>query len=185
MIFQDRRIFKRDVPGSIAVLNELFQNIFVGELIAPSKKPIWIVSPWITNIDIIDNSGGNFDVINPDWRGRKVKLQDIILHICSLRTQVNLITNSEKHNNTFISSLKMRAQEQKVLNNLKILKLPVHLKTGMLNDYGLFEGSMNTTFTGTKGNTIEQMTYSVNPKTMQDARNNYNEYLSELENEQP
>ena len=92
-----RRIFKTKSVGSV-VLKELMQNIFVAELLNPSQKLVWIVSPWVSDVRLIDNRGGNFDIVNPDWRGQIVNLQDVILHMLSLETEIRLITNQEKHN---------------------------------------------------------------------------------------
>ena len=69
-----RRIFKTKSVGSV-VLKELMQNIFVAELLNPSQKLVWIVSPWVSDVRLIDNRGGNFDIVNPDWRGQIVNLQ--------------------------------------------------------------------------------------------------------------
>ena len=68
------------------------QNIFVAELLNPSKE-LWIVSPWISNIELIENRGGDFDIINPDWRGKIIKLEDILVHISLLSSKIFLITN--------------------------------------------------------------------------------------------
>ena len=59
-----RRIFKTKSVGSV-VLKELMQNIFVAELLNPSQKLVWIVSPWVSDVPLIDNRGGNFDIVNP------------------------------------------------------------------------------------------------------------------------
>ena len=48
-----RRIFNHS-ESSPKILEELFHNIFMAEFLDPSDE-IWIVSPWISNIQIFDN----------------------------------------------------------------------------------------------------------------------------------
>ena len=74
-----RRIFKTKNTGK-STLKELLLGLFVSELFKPSPK-IWIVSPWISDIIAIDNTGGNFNTINPDWSGKKILLSDVIIQM--------------------------------------------------------------------------------------------------------
>ena len=154
-----RRIFKTKSVGSV-VLKELMQNIFVAELLNPSQKLVWIVSPWVSDVPLIDNRGGNFDIVNPDWRGQIVNLQDVILHMLSLETEIRLITNQEKHNDSFLRKLKMRLSETSDKKNISISQIEtLHVKKGLLNDHGCFDGSMNITYQGVEIND-EQVVYN-------------------------
>lgn len=40
---------------SRAEIREMLEGIFVAELLVPSDS-LWLVSPWITDIDILDNA---------------------------------------------------------------------------------------------------------------------------------
>ena len=143
-----RRIFKTKSVGSV-VLKELMQNIFVAELLNPSQKLVWIVSPWVSDVPLIDNRGGNFDIVNPDWRGQIVNLQDVILHMLSLETKIRLITNQEKHNDSFLRKLKMRLSETSDKKNITISQIEtLHVKKGLLNDHGCLDGSIDITYQG-------------------------------------
>ena len=154
-----RRIFKTKSVGSV-VLKELMQNIFVAELLNPSQKLVWIVSPWVSDVPLIDNRGGNFDIVNPDWRGQIVNLQDVILHMLSLETEIRLITNQEKHNDSFLRKLKMRLSETSDKKNISISQIEtLHVKKGLLNDHGCLDGSMNITYQGVEIND-EQVVYN-------------------------
>ncbi len=154
-----RRIFKTKSVGSV-VLKELMQNIFVAELLNPSQKLVWIVSPWVSDVPLIDNRGGNFDIVNPDWRGQIVNLQDVILHMLSLETKIRLITNQEKHNDSFLRKLKMRLSETSDKKNISISQIEtLHVKKGLLNDHGCLDGSMNITYQGVEIND-EQVVYN-------------------------
>ena len=161
---ETRRIFKNKTTG-ITVLKELMQNIFVGELLKPSND-IWIVSPWISNINLIENRGGDFDIINPDWRGKIIKLEDIIVHVSLLKTKVYLATNNDPHNEIFINSLSRKLNEKGTIDNVEFIrKEELHLKKGLLNDHGSLSGSMNITYYGIEIND-EQITYTLSKEVI-------------------
>jgi len=40
--------------------------LFLAELVNPGTEA-WLVSPWISDIPVIDNGSGSFDAINSDW----------------------------------------------------------------------------------------------------------------------
>ena len=156
-----RRHFKTINTGS-EILRELLQNIFISELLKPSKNPVWLVSPWMSNVAIIDNRSGCFDIINPDWRGQFVKLEDIILHMYSVDTELNIVTNKDEHNDYFLTNLKRRLSDFDKKNNIIIKQRErLHLKKCLVNDYGTISGSMNITFNGIHIND-EEIIYSIN-----------------------
>lgn len=72
-----RRIFKSHQTG-VATIRELLQTMFVGEMLLVGKK-IWIVSPWVSNVVLIDNRSGNFDTLNPEWSRREIRLVDVLV----------------------------------------------------------------------------------------------------------
>ena len=157
---KQRRILKIENAGS-TVLKELITNIFVAELLCPSKEEVWVVSPWISNIPLIDNRSGSFDVLNPDWRGQIVRLQDIITFMVSIDTKIRLITNNDDHNDNFLRALSERTKESGNNTNLSIQRRQnLHIKTGLLNDHGCLDGSMNITYTGIEIND-EKIIYSI------------------------
>ena len=74
-----RRIFKT-ASTSQSEVKDLLQEIFVGELLSPSKC-LWLISPWISNIEIIDNQSGTFTTIDPTWGRRPIRLAEIVVKI--------------------------------------------------------------------------------------------------------
>lgn len=64
-----RRIFKTQTTG-VTTIQELLQTMFVAEVVKPGEE-IWIVSPWISNVVLIDNRTGSFDALNPEWGRRE------------------------------------------------------------------------------------------------------------------
>ena len=141
-----RKVYKKSTTGT-SILKELLQNIFVAEFIKPSKK-IWIVSPWISEFTLIDNKSGNFDIINPDWRGREILFSDVIIHLLYGGSKVSIIYRTDIRSDVFVSMLKEKAKENNVFENLTIIQRELKHNKGILTDHGSLSGSMNFTYTG-------------------------------------
>ena len=83
----ERQIYKRNWHSQADVAESL-QAAFASELIAPSRS-IWIVSPWISDIQIIDNRAGGFDaVLDASWGQRQVRLAEILARCVALGTHL-------------------------------------------------------------------------------------------------
>ena len=74
--------------------------MFVAEVLQSSEE-IWIVSPWISNVVLIDNRTGNFDALNPEWGRREIRLADVLATLMARGTLVNIITRSDASNDAF------------------------------------------------------------------------------------
>ncbi len=55
-----RKIFRTKATGNSEV-RELLETVLVSELIMPSPT-IWLVSPWITDLEILDNRSAAFSI---------------------------------------------------------------------------------------------------------------------------
>ena len=53
-------------PTQSRAIRDLFQSLFVAELINPSPK-LWLFFAWISDVEILDNSARQFAVLEPDW----------------------------------------------------------------------------------------------------------------------
>ena len=58
------RVIRKSQTRSSAEAASLLANLFAAELVSPSEC-IWLVSPWISNIQIMDNEVGAFDSAQP------------------------------------------------------------------------------------------------------------------------
>lgn len=145
---ETRRIFNH-ANSSREVLQELLQNIFTSEILLPSKE-VWIVSPWISNIEIFDNRGGAFTSLCPDWQGLTVRLQQILVLLMSVGTNVKIISNLDNHNDRFFQSIEQKCLDTGLNENLILhRKETLHTK-GIFTQHGSLTGSMNLTFNGVK-----------------------------------
>ena len=151
-----RRIFQTKTTSQ-GDIRDLLQIVFVNELLQPSKR-VWLVSPWISDIPILDNRMGGFDGLNPEWRGRKIGLTEVILQLMSIGSDVIVVTISAadiRSNRYFIDRMSSLADEAALSKKITIKEISkpsfdtvgLHYK-GVLTDRGFLEGSMNITYNG-------------------------------------
>lgn len=143
------RLSSRQVP-------DLLQAIFTAELLAPSSC-LWIVSPWISDIPIIDNSANTFICIDPSWNRGPIRFSQILNKLADVGTTVHLATRPLAHNDTFIRKLDSWAT-----NNIRLHVVEELHEKGIVGDFFYLGGSMNFTHNGITINE-EAVIYETNP----------------------
>ena len=147
----------RDVP------KELLQSVFAAELIEPSD-PLWIVSPWITDLELIDNEGGRFSALNPDWPNAPIRLVGVLTTLVARGGSVTIVTTDDKHNDDLEQKLDAQG-----LDKIRVLRRPaLHMK-GIVGRGFALEGSMNLTYNGVHRNE-ERLIYRTEPAKMSEIR---------------
>jgi len=124
-------------------LPDLLQALLVAELISPSAC-LWLVSPWISDIPIIDNTANTFLAIEPSWPRSKIRLVQVLATLTYLGTTVCVATRPDLHNRSFVETLGTLAND----NYLQIHQVEELHTKGMLSDAFFLAGSMNFTFNG-------------------------------------
>lgn len=176
MNYKSRRIFKT-VNTSQSEIRELLQFMFVGEILSPSQK-IWLVTPWISNVPILDNRTGTFGVLDPSWGHREIRLTEILLRIMALGTQIVIVTRPDEHCLNYTSRLFEQSEEMGVKDKLLVLYQKVLHTKGVLTDNGLLTGSMNLTNNGL--DLLDEMvTFDTDIADIAQARINFEGYLNE------
>ena len=152
-----RRIYKTANTGENAI-KELVTIILMCELSDPGSE-VFFVSPWISNVPLLDNSSGTFDSLNPDWGHMKIRLADVTTQLTTLGSKVNIVTRTDEHNDKyFLSELRNKVNAQGSSRLLNIVKTDQLHTKGILTGHGVLTGSMNLTYNGfTKLD--EQVTY--------------------------
>jgi hypothetical protein len=128
-------------------VRELLQAVFVGELLAPSLC-LWLVSPWVSDIPIIDNRDGAFDAIDSTWGPRQLRLLDVLQRCLSVGTSVVVATRGLPHNRPFLDQLIGRAEDRGASDALVVHEAENLHEKGMLGDDFYLSGSMNFTYGG-------------------------------------
>ena len=130
--------------ASSSQVMDLLQTIFLAELLRPGGE-LWIMSPWISDIPIIDNRASQFLHLEPSWGGRYVKLSEVLCQLIVRGTKVYIVTRQVDHNKVFIKTMEQIATKDTILN-IKIVR-EFHEK-GILGCGYYLSGSMNFTYNG-------------------------------------
>jgi len=146
---QQRNTFTTQAT-SRAEIREMLEGIFVAELLVPSDS-LWLVSPWITDIDILDNRAGQFSSLVPTWGLRRIRLSEIFAHIME-RSNVHIVARPDAHNDSFLQKMRDLSRASYSPSNLRVvIRDTLHLK-GLLGQDYYFKGSMNLTYNGVEVN---------------------------------
>jgi phosphatidylserine/phosphatidylglycerophosphate/cardiolipin synthase-like enzyme len=180
MTYLQRRIFKTALTGT-ETTRELLQTMFVGEILnqvqIDQAHKIWIVSPWVSNIMIIDNRSGNFDCLNPEWGRREIRLGDLLISLMTRGIEVFVVTRDVEQNKGFLSSFKGLVEEHALGDQHKvILRDQLHTK-GILLSKSQLLGSMNLTHYGLEIND-ESIIFSTDVEDVAQTRLEFERYLS-------
>lgn len=167
MATKNRRIYKSQAT-SRGEVSELLQGIFAAELLAPSSC-LWIVSPWISNIPVLDSRTGAFSGLDPAWGRRQIRLAEALARLMSLGAEVVLATRPLRSNEHFLHNLKDLARELAVEERLSIVEREELHTKGILGDGYYLAGSMNLTWNGVEV-LDESVVYSTNADELGEAQ---------------
>lgn len=174
MTYLLRRIFKNQVTGA-ATLRELLQTMFVSEIVC-TEGTLWIVSPWISNVVLIDNRSGNFDSLNPDWGRREIRLSEGMTALMTRGAKVMVVTRPLDTNEAFLGVLQEQVERQMLKDQLKVLKRETLHTKGILLSRSLLLGSMNLTYGGLEIHD-EFIEYCIDPEDIARTRLEFASYL--------
>ena len=132
-------------PTQSRAIRDLFQSLFVAELINPSPK-LWLFFAWISDVEILDNSARQFAALEPDWPAAPIRLSQVLQALLSRGVQVRLIIREHGHNEYFTAKLQSLKARYGDLVKWTIEK-SFHAK-GLLGADYILSGSMNLTLTG-------------------------------------
>ncbi|ONN70917.1 phospholipase D-like domain-containing protein DpdK [Pseudomonas oryzihabitans] len=177
MTAQYRRVFKNQQTGS-ATIRELLQSMFVGEMLGTGNR-IWIVSPWISNIVLIDNRSGNFDSLNPEWGRREVRLADILIDLMARGAEVVIVTRDLETNTPFLNRLHESSAMHSTGGQLIVQLDPLLHTKGILLSHSLLIGSMNLTYNGLEMND-EWIQFSIDSNDIATTRLEFAKYVEAL-----
>ncbi len=167
-----RRIFKGSGRSEREVLVVL-QNLLVAECLFPADD-LYLVSPWVSDISVVDNRAGGFDSVESLWPHRWLRLSEILCFIARTGTRVVVATRSDEHNRTFERRLRDVAADTGVTEGLKVVIDPddeQHEK-GLLGSGYFVNGSMNFTQRGVHLND-EILSITTDPDEVAQARLNF------------
>ena len=128
-------------------LADALQALFIAELMAPST-PSWIVTPWISDVVVVDNRAARFTGLLPDMPRRPIRLAETLLAQLQRGGTVVIACRPDDHNRTFTEQLGERAREAGVADRLLCQFAEDLHEKGVLTSHLLLSGSMNLTYNG-------------------------------------
>jgi phosphatidylserine/phosphatidylglycerophosphate/cardiolipin synthase-like enzyme len=174
----DRHIYKSATTSQFAV-KDVLTALFSQELLLRSDE-MFLVEPWISNIVIIDNRDGSFDMLNPGWGKREVRLAELLAALASGGTKIHIVIRPDPHNKRFLAQLEdafldagCADDDRRTVHEIAEL----HTKGILFGSRVLLKGSMNLTENGVSFND-EQVSVIFDEKAIADARVHFESYLA-------
>ena len=142
------RVIRKSQNASASEAADLLAGLFSAELCLPSRC-LWLVSPWISDVELLDNSAGTFGALTRFGK-RPVRLAELLVALASTGTHIVVGTTADDHNKRFIERLRLLADDLRVGHLVSISidgSNNLHTKALTGDDFAL-AGSMNITFNG-------------------------------------
>lgn len=134
-------------PYGMRQLKETLSELLISLIISPDD--LWLVSPWVSDFDLLDNRCGDWDTIEPGWGARQVRFSELLISAIEAGCNLKFVTNNHEMNQRFF---------ELVTSGLRPGQSPVRLTKDSLHTKGLLcsrfflAGSMNFTYSGTHNN---------------------------------
>ena len=135
--------------GPTLLAADAIQSLFISEYLCPTGE-IWLLSPWISDIPVIDNSAGAFSALFPTRGTGIIKLTDALIGLAGQGIPVYVVTRTDPRNRSVIDKLR----EAATTGGLPIKTIyndNLHEKA-LLTSRFLLHGSMNFTHFGREVN---------------------------------
>jgi phosphatidylserine/phosphatidylglycerophosphate/cardiolipin synthase-like enzyme len=136
--------------GARHQVRELLEAVFTAELVHPSRE-LYLVSPWVRDIALIDNRSGGFRGVDPTWARRSFGLVEMLGLLVERGCRVVLATRDESSNRAFLRQLERRVGQGQEGRLRVVVSHELHVK-GMVGDDYAISGSMNFTHYGLQHN---------------------------------
>lgn len=127
-------------------IREVLQSIFAAELLLGSRE-LWLVSPWITDVEVIQDPAGSFQSLWHDSTQQGIRLAQMLVRLQEQGSNVIVVTRPEE-STSFIKTLLTRARASAHPENLRIVERETLHAKGLLGDGYCLSGSMNFTYSG-------------------------------------
>ena len=157
----------RTSPHMGISVGSIIESLLVSELLSPSAE-MWLVSPWISDVGVLDNSGGDYDSLLPDAPARVISLAETLGQLVRAGSRLSIVCREDAHNIAFRTRLQRSSHERARV----VLHDDLHEKTWVGSDW-LLTGSMNFTYRGIAVND-EAVTYKVSAPSAATARLDFN-----------
>jgi len=167
------RLIVKSARSNRDEIRELLESLFAIELLQPGEE-LWLVSPWISDIPVLDNRAGSYAGLEPSWPKRHLTLAELLAF--ALRTQPNcrlhVVTRPGEHTARFCDRLRMLTGLDGNADRLSLDddRPELHTKGLVATGFAL-NGSMNFTYNGVEV-LDETVQLEINPARVAQFRHN-------------
>jgi len=165
------RTLRTSAFSSREELADALQSLFLAELLQPSQ-PLWLITPWISDVVVIDNRTGNFIGLVPDLAVRQIRLSEVLIHQMARGGKIVIACRPDPNNAAFIQHLTEYAKARAVADLLRWRHAEQLHEKGILSRHALLSGSMNLTYNGLR-RLEESILITRDPDAMARARHAY------------
>lgn len=158
-----RQIFVHGLYGE-RQLREALSDLLVGLVLSPDS--LWLVSPWVSDFDLLDNRSGDWTSVHPAWGARYVMFSELLAVGIEAGCELTLVTNNDEANKRFYERVTKDLTDRDRAR--WIVDERLHTK-GFLSSSFFLAGSMNFTYSGVNRND-EYVRLSVDSDEISDAR---------------
>lgn len=163
MSSDSRQIFAHGPYGNRQV-RETLSDLLISLIVRPDA--IWLVSPWVSDFDLLDNRSNGWTSINPAWGARFVRFSELLAAAVDAGSNLRLVTNAEPMNGRFLEQIRSSLAPNSSISRCESETL--HTK-GLLCSSFFLSGSMNFTYSGTHRND-ENIVLTTDPNVIAEAR---------------
>ena len=165
--YASRTIYKR-YDRAREEVQRLLSGLFAAELLEPSPD-LWLVSPWIRDVPVLDNRTSDFSAVQPAWGQREIRLTDCLALLLERGSVLHLKTSDDDASRDILQILRRRARDLGAEDRLFLRTSGALHTKGLLTSRALIRGSMNFTFRGVEFNE-EAVTYDIDPSALAEMR---------------
>ena len=128
-------------------LADSLQCLFVSEVIVPSN-PLWIITPQISDVPLIDNRAGRFAGLIPALPPRWIRLSEVLEQQLTRGGSIVIVCSPNDNNRAFTNQLQQLARKNGNEQYLSVrLSNELH-NQGILSETIFIRGSINLTHNG-------------------------------------
>ena len=143
---------------------ELLQLFFAAELMDPSDT-VYLVSPWLRDIDLFDNTTGAFTALLPDAPRRMLRLLDVMRRLLTLGKRITLVIRVPRDDGGVGFALEALASLLERSAQVKVFENEVLHTKALLGARAALLGSMNVTHAGLEKN-LELLHFTTDEETI-------------------
>ena len=142
-----RRQIVKTVGRASLDAQDALADVLVAELLSPGEE-LYVVSGWVSDVQIIDNTAGTYSSLEPAWEERWIRLTEVLAALARRGTQVRIKTNDDPHNNAFAERLAAQTQRDGTGDHVHVRQVTDAHSKGIVGESFALRGSMNLTYRG-------------------------------------